>query len=121
MSLLSLNRLWRLVPRVLCVRNTRNLFIDNSERDILLLETDLPSKHPDYLRCIPKYAYDAQFSKEVFRIYEPEEKSHGVPMVRRYAMVLPLAIGPQVVPIPFIVDSGASQFIYLCSSAVQLL
>ena len=39
-------------------------------------------------------------------------------MVHRYAMVLPLTSGPQVMPIPFIVDT---QFVYLCSSAVQIL
>ena len=36
-------------------------------------------------------------------------------------MLLPLTAGLQVIPIPFIMDGGASEFIYQCSAAVQAL
>ena len=113
--------------RLLRIKYARKLIIASDEKDLrlLLLDADVPPRHPDYLRRISKAKYDAQFSKKVIKIYEPQEKSSkGItrPSLRRYAIILPLTVGPsQVIPIPFILDTGAPEFIYLCTSAMLAL
>ena len=122
MSVLS--RLGRSASRLLRIKYARGLIIPSDEKD-LLWEADVPPRHPDYLRRIPKAKYDAQFSKEVIKIYEPQEKSSkGItrPSLQWYVIILPLTAGPsQVIPIPFILDTGAPEFVYLCTSAVLAL
>ena len=101
------------------MRHTRKLIIESGEKDPLLWEADLPPKHPDYLRHIPVAKYDAQFTKDAFKVYD---KGITRPFVRRYALVLPLTAGPsQVIPIPFTLDTGAPEFVYLCTSAALAL
>ena len=123
MSVLS--RLGRSASRQLRLEYARWLIIASDEKDLLLWDADVPPRHPDYLRRIPKAKYDAQFSKKVIKIYEPQEKSSkGItrPCLRRYVIILPLTAGPsQVIPIPLIVDTGAPEFVYLCTSAALAL
>ena len=62
---------------------------------------------------------------DVIPINDRKEESQGeqpnLPMIRRYAIVLPLFTASQAIPIPFILDTGAPGFVYLCSAAVHHL
>ena len=94
----------RLVARLLSIRHSRKFVIESGEKDPILWEADFSPKHPNYLRRIPVAKHDAQFTKDVFEVYE---KGITGPSVRRYALVLPLTAGPsQVIPILFILDTG---------------
>ena len=116
---MSVNRLGRSASRLLRIKYTRDLIIPSNKKD-LLWDADVTPRHPDYLRHIPKAKYDAQFSKKIIKIYEPQEKSSkGItrPSLRWYVIILLLTAGPsQVIPIPFIMDTGAPEFI----SALQV-
>ena len=74
---MSVNRLGRSASRLLRIEHARDLIIPSDEKDLLLwdADADVPPRHPNYLWCIPKAKYDAQFSKKVIKIYEPQEKS----------------------------------------------
>ena len=52
---------------------------------------------------------------------EEHKQPDLIPNIRRYAIVLPLFTTVQAIPIPFILDTGASGFIYLCSGAIHHL
>ena len=52
---------------------------------------------------------------------ESRGKQPNLPHIRRYAIVLPLYTDSQAIPIPFILDTGASEFIYLCSATIHHL
>ena len=56
--------------------------------------------------------------QEVTGKYYAEKES-----LRRYAIVLPLQAGSRddVIPIPFILDTGAPDFMYFCRTAVKRL
>ena len=97
-----INRLGRSVARLLSIRHSRRKWRERPD-------ADFPPKHPDYLRRILVAKYDAQFTKDVFKVYD---KGITGPSVRRHALVLPLTAGPsQVIPIPLILDTGAPEFI----------
>ena len=56
-------------------------------------------------------------SPPLLKVFSPNQES-----IRRLAIVLPLQIGSSnVIPIPFIVDTGAPEFMYLGSGAVNEL
>ena len=88
-------------------------------------EVDLPPRDPKFLTYIPKSQFPKLYSMDVIPINDVEEESRGkqpsVPNIRRYAIVLPLFTDSQAIPIPFILDTGAPEFIYLCSAAVHHL
>ena len=54
---------------------------------------------------------------------EDSRRKHlNLPTDRRYTVVLPLLIEKnQAIPIPFILDTGAPEFAYMCSAAVRQL
>ena len=64
------NCLGRSVARLLSIRHSRKFIIESGEKDPMLWEADLPPIHPDYLRRIPVAKYDAQFTKDVFKVYD---------------------------------------------------
>ena len=83
--------------------------------EILLQGTDLLSKNDDYLTLMDQHAYLAKYE------HSPKVVYNG----RRLLIVLPLHvvvnINPLVIPIPFIIDTGAPEFIYLGSGARKRL
>ena len=98
----------------------------DKELDLLLTGIDLASKHPGYFWYVSKEEYDKNFSKDVIRIHdtEPEDQIQGDDnsfYVRRYATVLPLVVGIQMIPVPFILDTGAPAYMYLCTTAIRHL
>ena len=64
---------------------------------------------------------------DVIEINDNEEEFRGkkqgqnIPRTRRYAVVLPLFTRFQAIPIPFLMDTGAPEFVYLCSAAIHKL
>ena len=103
----------------------------DKELDLLLTgpirSLDLPSKHPHYFRYVFKEEYDKNFSTDIIEIYdkEPEDQSRGDDNsfynIRRYAAVLPLVVGIQMIPVPFILSTGALAYMYLCTTAIRHL
>ena len=57
------------------------------------------------------------------KIYDtiPKYDSRGLKIARRRAIVLPLKIQGGVIPVPFIINTGAPDSVYLGTKAVQLL
>ena len=99
--------------------------LERGERDLLLREVDLPPRDPNFLTYMPKRRFINCYSMDIIPISDRKEESQGkqpnIPNIRRYAIVLPLFTALQAIPIPFILDSGAPEFIYLCSAAVRHL
>ena len=86
-----------------------------SEPDVLLQLEDLPREDVRYLKPVTKEKYAIGF--EVTDV-----RTTDVPARHRWAMVLPLDIRDNlVVPIPFIVDTGAPNFMYLGSGCRRVL
>ena len=56
----------------------------------------------------------------VIKIYdkEPEEGDDNSLYIRQYATVLPLVTGIQMIPVPFILSTGAPSFMCLCTTAI---
>lgn len=91
--------------------------VTDPELDVLLTNLDLPDKHEDYFQAIPLHQYKNNFSMNMKLIVRNGR-------IRRLAVVLPLLLDDEpdkVIPIPFIVDTGAPEFLYLCSTAVDRL
>ena len=83
---------------------------------------EISSKDPDFFRVISKSAFDKRFSMELIEIQEITGNYHDEKeSLRRYAIVLPLQAGrsDDVIPIPFILDTGAPDFMYFCRTAVK--
>lgn len=61
-------------------------------------------------------------SPKKMKIYDPVPKrdGHGNKIARKRAIVLPLKIQGGVIPVPFIVDTGAPSSVYFGTKAVQL-
>ena len=98
--------------------------LEHFERDLLLREVDLPPMDPNFLTYMPKHQFLKHYSMDIIPINEREEKGReppNIPNIRRYVIVLPLFTTLQAIPIPFILDTGAPDFIYLCSAAVHRL
>ena len=97
--------------------------LEPCEKDLLLRDVDLPPKDPKFLTYIPKSRFEKLYSMDVIPINDKESrgKQPNIPNIRRYAIVLPLYTDSQAIPIPFVLDSGAPEFIYLCSAAVHHL
>ena len=97
-----------------------------SKLDLLLKENDLPSNRPEYFQFVSKEDYYRNFSvDEMIKIYEKGARNTGDDddycRIKQYAMVMPLVSGLQMIPIPFIIDTGAPYFIYLCTLAIHQL
>ena len=83
-----------------------------SEPDGLLQVEDLPPKDVRYLKPVPRDEYTVGLGI----MYA------DVPARHRWAIVLPLEIRDNlVVPIPFIIDTGAPNFMYLGSGCRRVL
>lgn len=90
----------------------RSLFDDGypSISDILLHDLDLPKASDEYFRLFSPNDFKAKFGiAQKVKIYDPVPKrdGHGNKIARRRAIVLPLKIQGGVIPVPFIVDTGA--------------
>ena len=104
----------------------RTLFPEIERRAELLKlrDVDLPRKDPDFFRVISKSAFAKRFSMELIEIPEVTGKYFAEKeSLRRYAIILPLQAGNKddVIPIPFILDTGAPDFMYFCRTAVKRL
>ena len=102
--------------------------IDYPFNDILLHQSDLPPADEDYLRVVDKEHFKKKYgdAKRIF-IYD------SVPIVdpatnykervpKRLAAVLPLEVEKLgVIPIPFILDSGAPGGLYLGTKPIRIL
>ena len=70
-----------------------------------LQEIDLPRVDPDYLQVISKVRFFKKFGEcpPLQRVFSPPGKT-----LRKIAVVLPLHLsnGKDVIPIPFVVDTG---------------
>ena len=85
----------------------------------LFREFDLPPADPDYLTVMPeeKRFVEKYGDGKWFKIHHPEAE-----ILRRLAIVLPLKIaGDKVIPIPYIVDTGAPGLIYLGTKPLDIL
>ena len=103
----------------------RMIFPEMERRaELLLRDVDLPRKDPDFFRVVSKSAFAKRFSMELIEIQEVTGKYYAEEeSLRRYAIVLPLQTGSRddVIPIPFILDTGAPDFMYFCRTAVKKL
>ena len=88
--------------------------------EFLLWDIDLPKVDPDYLKVISKVRFFQKFGKcsPFQKVFLPHDKT-----LRKIAVVLPLHLsnGENVIPIPFIVDTGAPNCMYLGTGAVTRL
>lgn len=89
--------------------------------EFLLQDTDLPRPDPDHLQVVSKGHFIEKFGKcpPLQKVYSPPvEKT-----LRRISVVLPLHLsnGKDVIPIPFIIDTGAPDCMYLGTGAVTRL
>ena len=81
--------------------------------DFLLNELDLPAKNEDYFKVISKKDFIKTFGDS------PIIRRYSFNLLKRVAIVLPLHISDShVIPIPFIVDTGAP-YMYLGSGAIK--
>lgn len=98
--------------------------IDGALDDILLHQWDLPPTDPDYLTAIEEKKFIEKYGDGIlFKIRPPELNVKGVEgRVRRLAVVLPLKLAPsKVIPIPYIVDTGAPGMIYFGTKTLTIL
>lgn len=83
-------------------------------------DNDLPRVDPDYLQVITKVRFFEKFREcpPLQRVFSPPGK-----ILRRIAVVLPLHLsnGKDIIPIPFIIDTGAPNCMYLGTGAVTRL
>ena len=88
--------------------------------EFLLQAIDLPEAHPDYLQVVSKQHFIKRFGEHppLQRVFSPVDRT-----LRRIAVVLPLHLrnGSDVIPIPFIIDTGAPCCMYLGTGAVTRL
>ena len=87
--------------------------------EFLLQEHDLPPVDQDYFKLISQDEFVGKYGKNphLLKIMGPNEIS-----LRQIATVLPLHVsGTGVVPIPFIVDTGTPEAMYLGSGSVAKL
>lgn len=98
--------------------NTTRRIINGALDDILLHQWDLPPDDPDYLTVLQEKRFLEKYGIGKFhKIYLPEMNR-----TRRLAVVLPLKIADgKVIPIPYIVDTGAPGLIYLGSKPLDIL
>lgn len=95
--------------------------------DLLLDVHDLPHDHPYFFEVVTIESFRKEFGWRVLNVYDRSKKesvdeAKDAFALRKFAMVLPLQLfGVQVIPIPFVLDTGAPHPIYLCSSAIRLL
>jgi hypothetical protein len=90
-----------------------------SSSEFHLQEIDLPKPDPDFLRVVSKQHFTKKFGEKqpLLKIYSPVVKS-----IRRVVMTLPLHVkGDNIIPIPFIIDTGAPHFAYFGTGAVMRL
>ena len=82
--------------------------------EFLLRDIDLPKVDPDYFKVISKVRFFQKFGKcsPLQKVFLPQ-----------IAVVLPLHLsnGEDIIPIPFIVDTGAPNCMYLGTGAVTRL
>lgn len=85
--------------------------------EFLLQEMDLVNADEDYLKCI----CEKEFLKK-FGVFPSLSAVSFNREIRRLSIILPLYItGNKVIPIPFIVDTGAPDFMYLGTGALREL
>lgn len=103
----------------------RRMYVLGSESvvrppEFLLQDIDLPRVDPDYLQVISKVRFFEKFGEcpLLQRVFSPPGKT-----LRRISVVLPLHLnnGQDVIPIPFIIDTGAPDCMYLGTGAVTRL
>ena len=116
----------RILARLSTVHTSKRTFFPDIERkaELFLRDVDLPRKDPDFFRVISKSVFANRFSSELIEIQEVSGKYTEQESLRRYAIVLPLQTGKaenEVIPIPFILDTGAPDYMYFCRSAVKRL
>ncbi len=117
----SILRLCHRVKPLLQTTSGHRTLIDESlpiaySPEFLLQEIDLPK--PD-LRVINKQLFIKKFGEKppLLKVYTPVEKS-----IRRIIMTLPLHVkGDNIIPIPFIIYTGAPHFAFLGTGAVMRL
>ena len=97
--------------------------VDTWTTELLLRDVDLPRKDPDFFRTITKAAFFKRFSIKLIEISEVPANATEEEGLRRYAVILPLQTGykDDVIPLPFILDTGAPDYMYLCRAAVKRL
>ena len=87
--------------------------------EFLIQEYDLPPADQDYFKLISQDEFVGKYggNPQLLRIMGPNQIS-----LRRIATVLPLHVSDTgVVPIPFIVDTGTPEVMYLGSGSVAKL
>ena len=117
------HRVKQIVP-LLQTTSGRRTLVDSSlsiggSPEFLLQEIDLPKPDPDFLRVVSKQHFIKKFGEKqpLLKVYSPVEKS-----LRRVVMIFPLHVKEDnIIPIPFIIDTGAPHFAYLGTGAVLML
>ena len=100
---------------------TRGIINGASMDDILLHQWDLPPTDPDYLMVIEEKFIEKYGDGMLFKVPPPEPNAKR--KIRRLAVVLPLKLAPsgKVIPIPYIVDTGAPGIVYFGTKTVTIL
>ena len=110
------------LPRLLGrVGRPRTFVLDSNSAvqpaEFLLQSIDLPEAHPDYLQVVSKQHFIKKFGEHppLLRVFSPVDRT-----LRRIAVVLPLHLknGSDVIPIPFLIDTGSPSCMYLGTGAV---
>ena len=107
------------------VAGTRRILDVPAYRETLLHKTDLPSEDPAYLTVMDWSEFRRKFgaSPRMF-VYGPHPQfdDEQQPIPRKFAAVLALDVRDLgVVPIPFILDTGAPLGLYLGTKALDRL
>ena len=120
--------LMRIVRKCIAIRKV--ITDEDNDLDLLLNlgeplgEQDLPQDHPYFFEAVTIESFRKEFGWRVLKVLKKEnmQEAKDAFAIRKLAVVLPLQFsGVHVIPIPFIVATGAPHPIYLCSSAVRLL
>ena len=115
------SRLGAREPTLLKLSRRRRLMDSAQGRDcllqFLLKEADLVKYDETYLKPV----CEKEFTKKFGETPPVDEVYHGT-YLRRLAIVLPLQVSSNmVVPIPFIIDTGAPKYLYLGTGAFDSL
>ena len=107
-------------PHSVATPITRGI-INEASDDILLHQWDLPPTDSDYLTVIEEKKFIEKYGDGMlFKV--PPPKPNAIRKIRRLAVVLPLKLASgKVIPIPYIVDTGAPGIVYFGTKTVTIL
>ena len=102
--------------------NARRILVDADAPDMLIQDYDLPPRHPDYFKLMAKDVCLKRFPVKYMQVNDPDSDlrttTKAKDIGRRAVAILPLVIGEvHALPIPFILNTGAPDYLYLSDKA----